>query len=149
MFITEATIVNNYHPWAYKATMIYGLVVDGCYNQVNNFYIDTIGNNEDKEIDFPTSLIPRKPAGIYEMKKADGHRDGYGLMRNNFCNITAIKVRKNAAIAELGDDASSSIGYMDCVSNMNPYELTASGAVIYRLYGKAKNNPNLQEPKSY
>ncbi|MFQ6895379.1 MAG: hypothetical protein ACLRSH_01005 [Turicibacter sp.] len=128
MSINSSNIVSNYHPWAYKSTMIYGLVVKGQHNVCSNIYLDTVG-----------SITERTGAGIYEWKIVDGADSSTNIEYNRYVNISAIKTDSEACMVELGDDDNETTSYSCMVTNIVGQYQTK----IYKLNGSAKGNPNL------
>ena len=128
MSINSSNIVSNYHPWAYKSTMIYGLVVKGQHNVCSNIYLDTVG-----------SITTRTGAGIYEWKIVDGADPSINIEYNRYVNISAIKTDSKACMVELGDDDNATTSYSCMVTNIVGQYQTK----IYKLNGSAKGNPNL------
>ena len=127
--INSSNVINNFHPWGYKSSMVYGLVNKGALNMCTNIYIDTI-----------KTIGTRTGAGVYDWKIADGNTSGStNIEYNKFTNISAINVDSNSVIFELGDSEKKSTSYECTIQNINgQYDTT-----LYKLNGSAKGLTNL------
>ena len=127
--INSANVINNFHPWGYKSSMVYGLVNKGSMNMCTNIYIDTI-----------KTIGTRTGAGVYDWKIADGNTsDSPKIDYNKFANISAISVDSKSVIFELGDSEKNSTSYECTIQNINGQR----GTTLYKLNGSAKGLTNL------
>ena len=127
--INSSNVINNFHPWGYKSSMVYGLVNKGALNMCTNIYIDTI-----------KTIGTRTGAGVYDWKIADGNTSGStNIEYNKFTNISAINVDSNSVIFELGDSEKKSTSYECTIQNINGQY----GITLYKLNGSAKGLTNL------
>ena len=127
--INSSNVINNFHPWGYKSSMVYGLVNKGSMNMCSNIYIDTI-----------KTIGTRTGAGVYDWKIADGNTSGStNIEYNKFTNISSINVDTNSVLFELGDTEKNTTSYACTIQNINGQY----GTTLYKLNGNAKGLTSL------
>lgn len=129
MLIPSATQIVNYHPWAYKCSMVYGAVVVGSQNMLTNTYIDTVN-----------SIGDRIGAGIYEVRRGEGLGDLITPNRNNYSNTIGLAIASDCYLFELGDDANVSAS---CFTTVQGLSQNYGSGENYLLHGGAIGNPLL------